>query len=149
MGLYDEIDKAFKDALKAQETLKLSTLRMLRTALKNREVQEKRKLSDEEIISVISSQVKQRRESITEYQRGGRTDLAQKEEEELTFLLIFLPAQLSESELQREVTAIIQEVGASGPQDLGRVMKAAMQRLAGKAEGKVINTLVKQHLHMS
>ena len=148
MGLYDEIDKAFNDALKAQETLTLSTLRMLRTALKNHEVQEKRKLTDEEITGVISSQVKQRRESITEYTRAGRPDLAQKEEEELTFLLIFLPAQLNEAQLQQEVAAIIQEVGASGPQDLGRVMKAAMQRLAGRADGKVINTLVKQRLQM-
>ncbi len=149
MGLYEKIDTALKDALKAQESLKLSTMRMLRAALKNREVQEKRKLSDAEIISVISTQVKQRREAIGEYQKAGRFDLAKKEEEELTFLLIFLPAQLSETELTTEIAAIIEAVGASGPQDLGKVMKAAMQKLTGKAEGKVINTLVRQQLHMT
>lgn len=147
MSLYDEIDRAFKAALKGRESLKLSVLRMLRTALKNREVQEKRKLTDAEIIPVIMTQIKQRREASAEYARAGRADLAHQEEEESQFLLSFLPPQLSEAELAQEISAIIQEVGASGPQDLGKVMKAAMAKLSGRADGKVINAQVKQQLH--
>lgn len=146
MSLNDELDTAFKAAMKSQDSLKLSVLRMLRTALKNRQVMEKRELTEAEIISVISTQVKQRREASREFTRAGRLDLAKQEEEELEFLLSFLPTQLSDAELAQEIAAIIKEVGATGPRDLGKVMKAAMAKLAGRAEGKVINEQVKQQL---
>ncbi|MBW1917689.1 MAG: GatB/YqeY domain-containing protein [Deltaproteobacteria bacterium] len=146
MSLYQKIDTAFTAALKDRENLKLAALRMVRAALKNREKEEKRQLTDDEIIAVISSQIKQRREASAEYTKAGRLDLAQKEEEELQFLLSFLPPQLSEAELNQEISAVIQEVGATGPRDLGKVMKATMARLAGRADGKVINELVRQHL---
>jgi uncharacterized protein len=146
MPLYEEIDRAFKNALKAQESLKVSTLRMLKAALKYREIQERRKLSEEEIKTVISTQIKQRREAMVEFSRAGRLEMAQKEEEELNFLLFFLPPQLSEGELITEIKAIIGEVDAVGPQDGGKVMKAAMSRLAGRAEGKMIHALVKRQL---
>ncbi|MFP3868436.1 MAG: GatB/YqeY domain-containing protein [Desulfobacteraceae bacterium] len=146
MSLYQEIDTAFTAALKDREKLKLAVLRMVRAALKNREVEKKRKLTDDEIMAVISSQIKQRREASTEYHKAGRTDLAQKEEEELQFLLSFLPPQLSEAELNQEIAAMIKEVGATGPRDLGKVMKATMAKLGGRADGKVINELAKQQL---
>lgn len=146
MSLQEEIDAAFKAALKGQDAIKLAALRMLRTALKNRAVELRRPLTEAEILAVINSQVKQRREASAEYRRGGRPDLAEKEEEELQFLLSFLPAQLSPAELETELRAIIAEVGATGPGDVGRVMKLAMTRLAGRADGKVVNDLVRRLL---
>jgi uncharacterized protein len=146
MSLLDDIDHCFKTALKSQNRLELSTLRLLKTALKNRQVQEKRTLTEAEVIGVITSQVKQRRDSIEEFKRAGRSDLAQQEEEELRFLLSFLPQQLSELEIRRELESIISEMQASGPGDLGRVMKAAMARMAGRADGKMVNVVAKELL---
>jgi uncharacterized protein YqeY len=146
MSLLDEIDHCFKTALKNQDRLKLSTLRLLKTALKNREVQEKRPLTEAEVVGVITSQVKQRRDSMTEFNKAGRSDLAQKEEEELLFLLSFLPQQLSAEEIRRGVEGIIMELQAVGPGDLGRVMKAAMAKLAGRADGKEVSRVAKELL---
>ena len=146
MSLLDDIDHCFKTALKNQDRLELSTLRLLKTALKNRQVQEKRTLTEAEVIGVITSQVKQRRDSIEEFKRAGRSDLAQQEEEELRFLLSFLPQQLSAEEIRRELQSIISEIQASGPGDLGRVMKAALARMAGRADGKTINVAAKELL---
>jgi uncharacterized protein YqeY len=146
MSLLDEIDHCFKTALKNQDRLKLSTLRLLKTALKNREVQEKRPLTEAEVVGVITSQVKQRRDSMTEFNKAGRSDLAQKEEEELRFLLSFLPQQLAAEEIRRELEGIILELQAAGPGDVGRVMKAAMAKLAGRADGKEVNRVAKELL---
>ncbi len=146
MSLLDDIDHCFKTALKNQDRLELSTLRLLKTALKNRQVQEKRSLTEAEVVGVITSQVKQRRDSVEEFKRAGRSDLAQQEEEELRFLLSFLPQQLAPEEIRRQLEEIISELQASGPGDLGRVMKAAMVRLAGRADGKVVNAIVRELL---
>ncbi|HAY21270.1 MAG TPA: glutamyl-tRNA amidotransferase [Desulfobacterales bacterium] len=146
MSLLTEIDNGFKTALKNQDRVKLSTLRMLKAALKNRQVQEKRALAEAEVVAVITSQVKQRRESIMEFTRAGRSELAQKEKEELEFLLSFLPQQLTVEELRQELTAIMRELGVTGPGDLGKVMKNAMPKFAGRADGKEVNRLVKQLL---
>ncbi|AEB10670.1 GatB/YqeY domain-containing protein [Desulfobacca acetoxidans] len=146
MSLLTEIDNGFKTALKNQDRVKLSTLRMLKAALKNRQVQEKRALAEAEVVAVITSQVKQRRESIMEFTRAGRSELAQKEKEELEFLLSFLPQQLTVEELRQELTAIMRELGVTGPGDLGKVMKIAMPKFAGRADGKEVNRLVKQLL---
>lgn len=146
MSLLDDIDHCFKTALKNQDRLELSTLRLLKTALKNRQVQEKRSLTEAEVVGVITSQVKQRRDSVEEFKRAGRSDLAQQEEEELRFLLSFLPQQLAPGEIRRQLEEIISELQASGPGDLGRVMKAAMVRLAGRADGKVVNAVARELL---
>ena len=146
MSLLDDIDHCFKTALKNQDRLELSTLRLLKTALKNRQVQEKRSLTEAEVVGVITSQVKQRRDSVEEFKRAGRSDLAQQEEEELRFLLSFLPQQLAPEEIRRQLQEIISELQASGPGDLGRVMKAAMVRLAGRADGKVVNVVARELL---
>jgi uncharacterized protein YqeY len=103
-------------------------------------------LTEDELKAVISTQAKQRREAMAEYAKAGRPDLANKEEEELQVLLSFLPPQLSPEECDAEVARIIQEVGASGPKDLGKVMKAAMARLAGQADGKLIQEIAKRRL---
>jgi uncharacterized protein len=146
MSLLNDIDHCFKTALKNQNRLELSTLRLLKTALKNRAVQERRTLTDAEIVGVITSQVKQRRDSIEEFNRAGRNDLAQQEEEELRFLLSFLPRQLSMEEIRQELRQIISEIQAVGPGDLGRVMKAAVSNLAGRVDGKTINMVAKEIL---
>jgi hypothetical protein len=146
MSLLDEINHCFKTALKNQERLKLSTMRLLKAALKNREVQERRSLTEAEVVGVITSQVKQRRDSMAEFKKAGRSDLAQQEEEELQFLLSFLPQQLSADQLHRELEGIIAELQATGPGDLGRVMKAAMAKLAGRADGKEVNQVARKLL---
>ncbi|MBM4288274.1 MAG: GatB/YqeY domain-containing protein [Deltaproteobacteria bacterium] len=146
MSLLDDIERCFKTALKTQDRVQLSTLRLLKTALKNRAVQERRPLSEAEVVAVITSQVKQRRDSVVEFNRAGRSDLAQQEEEELRFLLSFLPQQLSGAELTRELESIIMALGAQGPGDLGKVMKAAMAKLAGRADGKEVNAIARKLL---
>jgi uncharacterized protein YqeY len=145
-SLHKRLEQAFQKAIKGQQAVALSTLRMLKTAIRYREVEVKRPLTEEELQAVISSQGKQRREAIGEYTKAGRPDLAKKEEEELSVLLSFLPPQLSPEECEAEVTRIIQEVGASGPKDLGKVMKGAMARLAGRADGKLIQEIARRRL---
>jgi hypothetical protein len=145
-SLSERLDLAFKEALKRRQEVALSTLRMLRTAIRNKEVELKRQLTEEETQAVIGTQAKQRREAIAEYAKAGRPDLANKEEEELGILLSFLPPQLSPEELERELTQIIAETGASGPKDMGKVMKTAMTRFAGRADGKVVQEIVRRQL---
>ncbi len=146
ISLYQRLDDAFKGAMKGQQAVALSTLRMLRSALRHREVELKRKLTEDEVQSVIAGQAKQRREAMAEYHKAGRTDLAHKEEEELSILLSFLPSQLTQEELESEISRIIAEVGASGPKDLGKVMKSIMARVAGRADGKVVQEMVRRRL---
>lgn len=146
ISLTERLDQAFKDALKGQQQTALSTLRMLKTAIRNKEVEVKHPLEEAEILAVINTQAKQRREAAAEYQKAGRQDLASKEEEELSILLSFLPAQLNPEELEAEVVRIITQVGASTPKDLGKVMKTAMAELAGRADGKVVQEIVRRRL---
>jgi uncharacterized protein YqeY len=119
---------------------------LLRTAIRLREVECKRQLSEAEIQAVINTQAKQRREAMTEYLKAHRPDLAQKEEEELDVLLSFLPPQLSPEELDAEITDILAQVGATSPKDLGKVMKAAMTRLSGRVDGKLVQEVVRGRL---
>ncbi len=144
--MYQQLDQAFKTALKSQQPVAASTLRMLKSAIHYREVELKRSLSEDELLAVVATQAKQRREAVAEYNQAGRPDLAKKEEEELSILLSFLPQQLTSAECEAEVSGIIAELGASGPKDLGRVMKAVMARLAGRADGKVIQEMARRRL---
>ena len=146
MSLYQQLDQALKAALKSQQPVAASTLRMLKSAIRYREVELKRSLSEDELLAVVATQAKQRREAVTEYDKAGRPDLAKKEEEELSILLSFLPQQLTSAACEAEVSGIIAELGASGPKDLGRVMKAVMARLAGRADGKVIQEMARRRL---
>jgi len=147
-SLYEQLNRAFKEAIKRQQPVAASTLRMLKSGIHYREVELKRSLSEDELLAVVATQAKQRREAIGEYAKAGRPELAKKEEEELSILLSFLPRQLSREECEAEVSGIIAELGASGPKDLGRVMKAAMARLAGRADGKVIQEIARQRLSL-
>ncbi|MGQ9687987.1 MAG: GatB/YqeY domain-containing protein [Desulfobaccales bacterium] len=146
ISLTERLDQAFKEALKGQQQTVLATLRMLKTAIRHKEVELKHPLSEAELMATINSQAKQRRDAIAEYTKAGRPDLARKEEEELGVLLSFLPAQLSPEELEAEVSRIITQVGAAGPKDLGKVMKTAMAELAGRADGKVVQEIVRRKL---
>ena len=146
MSLQEEISAALKDAMRARDEAKMSTLRLVLTAIKKREKEARSLLEDQEVVSVITSQMKQRRESIEQYRKAGREDLAQTEENELQILQGYMPEQVSEEEISNTLDEIIAEVGAVSMKDMGKVMKAAMARLAGKAEGGAINAMVKAKL---
>ena len=146
MSLYQRLDQALKEAIKNQQPVATSTLRMLKSAIRYREVDVRRPLTEAELQATINTQVKQRREAMAEYTKAGRPELAKQEEEELSVLLSFLPPQLSPEEMAAAVNAVIAELGATGPNDLGKVMKNAMARLAGRADGKVIREIAQQRL---
>jgi len=146
MSLKEQLNEAMKTAMKARDDLRLSAVRMVRSAVKNREIEQKKELNDQEIIEVISTLAKQRRESIRLYREGNRLDLADKEESELEILLSFLPAQLSQTEIEELVDRVIAETGAQGAKDMGRVMKAITPLTAGKADGRAVSETVKRKL---
>jgi len=146
MSLYETLDSAFKESLRSRDALRLSVLRLVRTALKNKEVELIRKLDDDEILRVLSSQIKQRKEAIDQFRQGNRSDLADREEQELAILESFMPRALDRQELQSGIHAIIAETGASGMKDMGKVMKEAMRRFAGRADGKAVSEIVKKQL---
>ncbi len=145
--LKGQIAKDFTEALKARDERKLSALRLLRTEIKKREVSgQKKELSDAEVMEAISTLVKQRRESIRLFREGQRQDLVEKEEGELQILLSYLPPPFSQTEIEALIDQVIGETQAAGPKDQGKVMKSAMAKVAGKAEGKVVSEIVKQKL---
>jgi len=146
MSLYQRLDQALKEAIKNQQPVATSTLRLLKSAIRYREVDVRRPLTEAELQATINTQAKQRREAIAEYTKAGRPELARQEEEELSVLLSFLPPPLSSEEMAAEVAAVIAELGATGPNDLGKVMKNAMARLAGRADGKLIRDIAQQRL---
>jgi uncharacterized protein len=146
MALKDQLDADLKAAMKDKDTLKLSVVRMLKSAIKYREIEVMKTLDDAGVQGVISSEIKRRRDSVEQYRQGGREDLASKEEGEIAILQAYLPAQLSPEELAKLVETAIQRVGAQGPKDMGKVMKELLPEVQGKAEGKVVSELVKQKL---
>jgi uncharacterized protein YqeY len=147
MGLYDRIVDDLTQAIKGGDKEKLLVLRGLKAEIKNKQVELRLKdLTDEQICGVIRSEVKKRREAIEKFVEGSRRDLAEKEEAELTVLSGYLPPQLSEEEIQEVLTKVIQEVSASGPKDLGKVMKTAMAKFAGMADGREVNRLARELL---
>jgi uncharacterized protein YqeY len=144
--LKDRIQEDMKSAMRARETERLSTIRMLLAAIKQREVDERIVLDDAAVVGVVDKLVKQRRDSITAFRQGGREDLALREEAEAGWLQAYLPARMSSEEVAAQVAAIVAELGASGPGDMGRVMAAAKARFAGQAEMAVVSGAVKQAL---
>jgi uncharacterized protein YqeY len=146
MSIREKITTALKEAMRSKDQAVLTSMRLLLTAMKVREKELCRGLRDDEILAVISSQIKQRREAIAQYRKGAREDLARAEESELRVLQSYLPVQLSEEDLAKEVDGIIAEVGAASARDMGRVMKVAMAKLAGQADGRTVNALVKARL---
>jgi uncharacterized protein YqeY len=146
MSLNQRLNDAMKEAMKAKETLRLSTIRLIRAAIKNREIEVREELDDPAVIDILSSLVKQRKESAQVYRENERPDLAAKEEAELVILQEFLPAQLSEEEVLAMIEAAIAETGAASARDMGRVMKIVSVRTKGRADGKRVSDLVKERL---
>jgi uncharacterized protein len=146
MSLRDRLTDEMKGAMKARNDLRLSAIRMVRSAVKNREIEIGHELDDREICEIIASLVKQRRESIRLFKQAGRRDLEEKEEQELSILLGFLPPQLERAELEELVARVIAECGAQGIKDMGKVMKALAPHIAGRADGKVVSEVVKEKL---
>jgi uncharacterized protein YqeY len=146
MGLQENIDQALKEAIRERSENKRNALRLLLTAIKVKEKDIKRRLNDTEIQQVISSQIKQRKDSYDQYVKGGRQDLAFKEEEEIVILQSFLPEALSREALERVIDESIAETGAVSPKEMGKVMKILMPKIAGRADGKLVNELVKSKL---
>jgi len=147
MSLKDQLTEAMKAAMKAKQSDRLSTIRQLRSAIKNKEIEIGGELDDAAVIAVIGTQVKQRREAAQLYRDNDRPELAAKEEAELAVLQEYLPAQLSEEELRVIVAEVIAEVGAVTLKDLGKVMPLVMARTKGAAEGKLVNQLVREKLN--
>ena len=147
MPLSDTINADITTAMKAKDAARLSALRMLKAAVMNKGVEKGRDLDDAEVLQVVSSLVKQRRDSVDQFSKAGRTDLADKETVEITFLEAYLPPAASLEDVEAAVAAAIAETGASSPKDMGKVMKAIMPKLAGKnADGRVISEAVRRKL---
>ncbi|HEX2491385.1 MAG TPA: GatB/YqeY domain-containing protein [Blastocatellia bacterium] len=147
MTFLDRINEDLKAAMKSKDSDRLSTLRMVKTALKNREIDKMEALTDEEAIKVLQSLVKQRRDSIEQYQQAGRIELAEKEASEIKVIEEYLPAALDDAAIARVVEETIVETGASSMKEMGAVMKAVMAKLAGQiVDGKAVNQIVKSKL---
>ncbi|OGW39873.1 MAG: glutamyl-tRNA amidotransferase [Nitrospirae bacterium GWD2_57_9] len=146
MGLRENIDSNLKEAMKSGAKDKVSTLRMLNAALKNKQIDKRRPLTDEEVIETVRSLIKQRKDSIEQFAKGGRQDLVDKETAEVGVLEEYLPQQLSREEVDAKIRTVIAETGAQGPKDMGKVMKALIPVLGGRADGKLVSELVKNAL---
>lgn len=147
MPLIDTISAQIAAAMRAKDQMRLGALRMAKAALMNREVEKGRALEDAEAQQVMASLIKQRRDSIEQFRKGGREELAQKEEAEIEVLQAFLPPPVDHTEIERAVEEAIAETGATGAKDIGRVMKAVMPKFAsGTVDGKAVNQVVRQRL---
>ena len=143
MSLKEKLSEDMKAAMRAKESEKLATIRLINAAIKQREVDERVELGDDQVLSVIEKMIKQRKDSITQFEAGGRQDLADKEKSEITVLAAYMPAQMSDAEVQAEVAAAVVQSGASGPQDMGKVMAVLKPKLAGRADMTAVSGLVK------
>lgn len=148
MTLKDRLVEDMKGAMKAREggKLRLSVIRMARAAIKNAEIDKRHELSDPEVIEVLAKEVKQRRDSIPEFEKAGRPDFVQNLNEEIAILMDYLPTQMSEAEVREVASRVIQEVGATDAKDLGKVMGKVMPLTKGKADGKLVNQIVRELL---
>lgn len=146
MNLEERILEAMKEAMRTNDKARLSTIRMIRSSIKNREIELRKKLEDEEIIRVIQGMIRKSEEAIEQFHAGGRTDLVEKEKKEIEILKSFLPQPLGQEELIRIIDETIQETKATSLKDLGKVMKLIMPKIGGRADGKLVNQLVKERL---
>jgi len=146
MDLEERLVEEMKQAMRSGDKLRLSTIRMIRTALKNREIETRKKLDEDEIFRVIQGMVRRGEESVEQFRAGGRMDLVEKETKEMEILKSYLPQSLSQEEILAVIDQSIQENQASSLKDLGKVMKSVMSKLGGKADGKLVNQWVKERL---
>ena len=146
MGLGERLVEEMKQAMKSNDKLRLSTIRMIRSAVKNKEIEQRSQLTDEGITKVIQGLVRKGEESVEQFRVGGRMDLVEKEEKEIEILKSFLPQPISREEIFRVIDQSIEETQASSLKDLGKGIKSVIPKLGGKADGKLINQLVKERL---
>jgi uncharacterized protein YqeY len=146
MALREKLDEDLKSAMRAKDSLRMNTVRGLKSAIKYREIELMKPLDDAGILGVVATEIKRRRDSVDQYRAGNRPDLADKEEAEIKILQEFLPQQLTPAEVEAKVAEVIARVGAQGPKDMGAVMKALLPEVQGRADGKVVSELVKQRL---
>ena len=146
MTFKKKMDQEMILSAKAKDKIRLSALRMLKSGLHNREIDLKRELNEAEFLQLLSAMVKQRRDSIEQFEKGGRTDLVEKEETELKVIQEFMPAPMSEAELDAMIAEAIRETGAASIRDMGKVMAALMLKVTGKADGKMVGDKVKARL---
>ena len=147
MNLKEQITEEMKAAMRARDTQRLSAIRLVLAAIKQKEVDERKDLSDQDVISVVEKMIKQRRESITQYEKAARADLADVEKFELAVLQTYMPQPLSESEVEAAVAAALTESGAQGVRDMGKVMGVLKNKLAGRADMSVVSAIVKARLN--
>ena len=147
MNLSERLNDDMKQAMKNQDKFKLSTIRMMRASMKNLEIDLKRPLDDNEVLDILSREIKQRKDSLQEFKKAGRDDLVTDLAAEIEIISQYLPEQLTEEEIKEIVTQTIQELGASSKADMGKVMSALLPKTKGRADGKLVNQLVQQHLN--
>jgi uncharacterized protein YqeY len=146
MSLKQQITEDMKNAMRARETARLGTIRLLTAAIKQKEVDERIELDDKQVLAIIEKMIKQRKDSISQFEAGGRQDLADIEKAEMVILSAYMPSALPEAEVQAAVSAAVTESGATGPQDMGKVMAIIKPRLAGRADMTAVSALVKAAL---
>jgi hypothetical protein len=146
MSLKDQITDDMKAAMRAKDSERLSTIRLLIAEIKRKEVDERIELDDAQVVAIVEKMIKQRKDSITQFESGGRQDLADKEKSELAVLTTYMPAGLSDEEVAAEVAAAVAASGAAGPQDMGKVMGILKPKLAGRADMTAVSALVKKAL---
>lgn len=146
MSLKEQLTADMKEAMKNKEKERLAVIRMVRGAIRQQEIDGQKELGEEDVIAVISKEVKMRRDSIEEFQKGGREDLVAKTQAEIDVLMPYLPAQLSEEEVKELVKAAVEQTGAASPKDMGKVMGVLMPKVKGRADGKMVNNIVKSFL---
>jgi len=146
MGLKERITQDLKDAMKSKDQVRVRTLRMILTTIRNIEVEKMKETTDEDVIDALQKEAKKRREAIEQYEKAGRNDLADEERKELSVIEEYLPEQMSEEEIKELAKEIINQVGASTVKDLGKVMKEIMPKVKGRADGKLVNRIVRELL---
>jgi hypothetical protein len=146
MELKQTLLSDLKEAMKSKDSLKVDTLRLIVSEIKNKEIDLHEELGDEAITALLTTQIKKRKEAAGMYEKGGRTDLKEKEEKEMAIIQLYLPEQVGEEELKQRIQAVISETGAQGPKDMGKVMKVVVPEFKGKAEGDQIRKIVTELL---
>ncbi len=146
MSLNERLSDDMKQAMKSQDKFRLSVIRMIRSSIKNQEIDQRRTLEDNEVLDIIGREIKQRKDSLQEFTKAGREDLAENVAAEIDIISVYLPKQLTEEEVKEIVQQTIQETGASSKADMGKVMTTLMPKIRGRSDGKLVNQLVQQFL---
>lgn len=146
MNLSERLNEDMKQAMRSQDKFRLSVIRMVRSSIKNIEIDQRKTLNDQDVLDVLNREIKQRRDSLQDFEKAGRQDLVDQMKQELDILTAYMPKQLSEDEVKAIVQQTIQEVGASSKADMGKVMGALMPKVKGLADGKLVNQIVSQLL---